>query len=31
MGRTVPSVSQILNTNATPLELDVLEVMLKEE
>lgn len=29
-GRTLPSVSQILNVNAKPLELDVLEVMLKE-
>lgn len=30
-GRTIPSVSQILNVNARPLELDVLEVRLKEE
>ena len=30
-GRTIPNVSQILNTKAKPLELDVLEVMLKEE
>jgi len=30
-GRTIPSVSQILNVNARPLELDVLEVRLREE
>ena len=30
-GRTIPSVSQILNAKAKPLELDVLEVILREE
>jgi len=30
-GRTIPNVSQILSVKAKPLELDVLEVMLKEE